>query len=66
MAGYLIAVHYTDSNTSLANTVLMGVEDGFYPDQATAISQTQTAVVAYRTLRGENPINVVTLVSATR
>jgi hypothetical protein len=66
MAGYLIAVHYTDSNTSQARTVLCGVQDGLYPNQATAIAQTQATVVAYRTAKGENPINIATLVSQTR
>jgi hypothetical protein len=66
MAGYLIAVHYTDSNTSKAQTVLMGVPDGIWPDQATAISQTQAATVAYVTAKGQAPISIATLVSATR
>jgi hypothetical protein len=66
MAGYLMAVNYTDSNTLLAHTVLWGVGDGEFPDQISAITNTTSVVVAYKTSRGENPTGVVTLVSATR
>jgi hypothetical protein len=66
MAGYLIAVHYTDANTSTAKTVLIGVANGEFPDQASAIAAAISNVTAYRTSRGEAPISVTALVSATR
>jgi hypothetical protein len=64
MAGYLIAVSYTDN--SVAKTVLIGVPDGAFPDQATAIAAAKSSVVAHRTDHGEVPLNVVALVSQTR
>jgi hypothetical protein len=64
MAGYLIAVHYTDN--AVPKTVLWGVADGEFPDQATAIANTITVVTAYRTAHGEAPLNPIALVSATR
>jgi hypothetical protein len=64
MAGYLIAVNYTDGG--VAKQVLWGVGDGEFPDQATAIANTITVVTAYRTAHGETPLNAVALVSATR
>jgi hypothetical protein len=64
VAGYLIAINYTASG--VAKQVLWGVGDGEFPDQATAIANTTTAVTAYRTAHGETPLSVVALVSATR
>lgn len=64
MAGYLIAVHYTGN--SIAKTVLIGVADGAFPDQATAIAAAKTAVTDYRTAHGETPIGMIALVSQTR
>lgn len=66
MAGYLISVHWTDGNTSIQHSALWGVADGIYPDQTTAISQTENAVTAYATAKGEAVINMTALVSATR
>ncbi len=62
MAGYLIAVNYTDGG--VAKQVLWGVADGEFPDQATAIADTISAVTIYRIGHGEVPLNVVAIVNA--
>lgn len=64
MSGYLIAVHYTDN--SVARTVIAGVDDGMFPDQATAITATKTQVTTFVTEKGQTPVSMVALVSATR
>ena len=64
MAGYLIAVNYT--NNSVPKTVLVGVADGQFADQASAIASSVSFVTSYRTAHGETPLNVTALVSATR
>lgn len=66
MSGYLINVHYTDSNTSIAHNVLLGVENGDYPDQTTAIAAAKVCVTAYVQGRGQVPTAMTALVSATR
>lgn len=66
MSGYLIAVHYTDSNTSIAHDILIGVENGDFPDQATAIAAAKATVTSYVQGKGQVPTSMVALVSATR
>jgi hypothetical protein len=64
MSGYLMAVHYTNGSTP--RTILVGIPDGAFPDQATAISFITTEITNTAIQRGETPTGVVTLVSATR
>lgn len=64
MSGYIIAVHYT--NNSVAQTVLLGVDTGMFPDQATAVTAAKSTVMAMQTAKGQTPLSMVALVSATR
>lgn len=64
MAGYLIAVNYKVNGVS--HQVLLGIDDGLYPDQATAISSAISTVTNFKANKGEAITNVAALVSATR
>jgi len=64
MAGYLIRVNYKVLGVS--KSVMFGVQDGLFPDQASAISDAITRVTNYRAGHGETITNVSALVSATR
>lgn len=62
-----MAVTFKHGGTGTAGVIKLGVDDGIYPDQATAISQTVSVITAYLTAKdGIAPTNVAALVSQTR
>jgi hypothetical protein len=65
MSGYLIAVIYKDNGVT-PHTTLMGIENGMYPNQATAIQAAKDRATAIATAKGQIVTNLAALVSATR
>lgn len=67
MAGYLMAVTFKHGGTGTAGIIKLGIQDGQFPDQATAISQGVAIITAFLTAKeGIAPTNVAALVSQTR
>lgn len=67
MSGYLMAVTFKHGGTGIAGIIKLGIQDGQFPDQATAISQTVSFITTYLTGKeGIAPTNVNALVSQTR
>lgn len=64
MASYLISVNYKVLGVS--HTVLLGVENGIFPNQEAVMAAAKTTVANYRAGHGETITNVVALVSLTR
>lgn len=65
MAGYLVAVAYKLAGVSQP-AILFGVDNGMFPDQATAINFTTSTVTSILTAKGLSPTNVAGLVNQTR
>ena len=67
MAGYLMAVTFKHGGTGTAGVVLLGIPDGMFPDQATAITASKAAVTTLETNKdGIAPTNMAAIVSQTR
>src|SRR4029077_15205395 len=67
MAGYLIAVTFKSGGTGTPHVVLLGVDDGMFPDQATAIAGAKACVTSFWTDKdGVAPTNMSALVNQTR
>lgn len=66
MAGYLMSVTYTDSNTSQQHSVLWGVGNGEYASVVAAITGTENAASAYVRAKGQAPTAMSCTVSQTR
>lgn len=67
MAGFLMTVTFNHGTDGTPGTILLGVQDAFYPTAVSAITGSKAAVTALMTVRdGVAPTSIVAAISQTR